>query len=844
MAWSEIFNVIDYDGSGSLNNYFDGYSDTFFPFPVGDTKIRFCLTAVNRVSSALSTNLKSSDYKKLQLLSYWDNTKYLNIHIVNSVEGSAGHANIPEINDELQNRGLIIDYNFFEKTILGHEIGHTLGLLHTFSTYGTRTKMNCDTVNYTNGTTIVFCCDNDDCSIYGDQICDTPPDMSAYTDCIVGGCDGYGTLSNNFMDYVKESKCSNGNSFTFTDGQIERMRNAITTYYPKFIEQSGCSNLCTENSYEPNNTYSEARLAGIVNPDTEAIVIESCIEGINDDYDYYRVNFSSFPNDDWHLYYIVDPVILDSGTHPNYSADIEYSYFLNGDWSSIQDKRHSKFEMPNEGGFVIFRIRRYLNEPSNGGTYLLRLGIDQGSTITIQDETRNVFNSISPNSILPSQSVSVDCYLGTAGSTNQINFGDGTILNIQDGQNNISHIYANEGIYTVRMLVDGDEISRKYVQVKSCDWISYVTGTGGYREPKEDDCAVIKNGVSYLPRSLSDQNYYWSSHANFRNFNINGDKAILEARVRNNRDEGGISCYDTQMILYGEKGRSYVTYMDSPSCNIYTSIGAGTTSRNGSNHNLSALSKDLNDWHTIRLVLKDQQVSTYYDGEFVYSMSYDGEIGNITGIKIVQKGSGKVDWVRLYDSKFYTLLYQEDFNSCQANCSGSDCESTLAINRIPIEDKFYQAAGSITSSGRVTAGSDVIFTAGESVTLNAGFQVESGAQFIAQIEPCVFLDDNEVVERSAEVEDDFFVNSEIQTKIVPNPFTSQTTVQYYLPQKTAVQVIITDLNGQIVKILVNSSQNEGWYNTDFMGNNLSQGMYLLHIKTAKGIKTDKLILIK
>jgi hypothetical protein len=43
-------------------------------------------------------------------------------------------------------------------------------------------------------------------------------------------------------------------------------------------------------------------------------------------------------------------------------------------------------------------------------------------------------------------------------------------------------------------------------------------------------------------------------------------------------------------------------------------------------------------------------------------MQYKGKVGNIAGIYLSFKGSGSVDWVKLYDAN-NTLVYEEDFDN-------------------------------------------------------------------------------------------------------------------------------------------------------------------------------------
>jgi hypothetical protein len=95
---------------------------------------------------------------------------------------------------------------------LTHEIGHWLGLYHTF-------QDGCD------GAT------SSDCMFGGDQVCDTPPVASSSSGCNVGqnSCSNDSPdlpdMVRNYMDY-SDGSCLN----TFTNGQKSRMLSSLANY--------------------------------------------------------------------------------------------------------------------------------------------------------------------------------------------------------------------------------------------------------------------------------------------------------------------------------------------------------------------------------------------------------------------------------------------------------------------------------------------------------------------------------------------------------------------------------------------------------------------------------------
>ena len=224
-----------------------------------DTKIRFCLsqkdpdggitTGIARTTSFFSTHLNPEiEDARLKNLIQWDPSRYINIWYVSSIdkEGFAdfacgrwtrtnvgGYATLPLGGGPLD--GIVVtDFGI----LLAHEMGHYLGLYHTFE------GLNCI---------------NNNCATDGDLVCDTPPDRSMInsTSCSnpENSCDT-DTLSNhsngnfttdvpdqisNFMDYGNNA-CHN----QFTQGQADRMNAAINTQRSGLL-QNQCDKPCNEN---------------------------------------------------------------------------------------------------------------------------------------------------------------------------------------------------------------------------------------------------------------------------------------------------------------------------------------------------------------------------------------------------------------------------------------------------------------------------------------------------------------------------------------------------------------------------------------------------------------------
>ena len=161
-------------GIAFLNEAFanQGY---FNPATGVDTEIQFCLAqrdpdgnasnGIIRYQSPFTDMSVPYGHSDLFSLADWDSKNYINIVLVKEAClfgncHAAGYATLPPAHG-LPGDGIVMEARFFgtderDAVVITHEMGHYLGLRHTFD----------------GG------CPNGDCLSDGDRICDTPPDSS------------------------------------------------------------------------------------------------------------------------------------------------------------------------------------------------------------------------------------------------------------------------------------------------------------------------------------------------------------------------------------------------------------------------------------------------------------------------------------------------------------------------------------------------------------------------------------------------------------------------------------------------------------------------------------------
>ncbi|MCB0707067.1 MAG: choice-of-anchor J domain-containing protein [Saprospiraceae bacterium] len=215
--------------------------ELFKPF-AADTRIEFCLAqrdpqgnptnGINRVQTSV-TAFGADDAMKFSALGgadAWPADQYLNIWVCNNWE-VWGYAYFPGIEPEYD--GVVCHYEAFGDTLqvvppfdkgrtCTHEIGHWLGLYHTFDFGCTgQTQQTCLGA--------------------GDRVCDTPGDATESYSCnfnlntCVDSPVDFPDMVENFMDY-SEDACLN----MFTAGQAERMRLALETFRIPLLYSNAC----------------------------------------------------------------------------------------------------------------------------------------------------------------------------------------------------------------------------------------------------------------------------------------------------------------------------------------------------------------------------------------------------------------------------------------------------------------------------------------------------------------------------------------------------------------------------------------------------------------------------
>lgn len=224
----------------ALNQYFSNSGPYYQPTGV-DVGIQFCLASVDPYGNP--TNGITRDYSSHAVIDYinnplndmymknvnrWNPLRYLNIWIVKDVLGYANaYATLPIAVGGLED-GVVITGTSLGGIhyLIAHEVGHYLGLNHHFVTGN---------------------CNNGNCLLDGDNICDTPPEMPNSYDCSVSTCStdlddttGFSPFTADVPDKSTIMTPKQGCLYVFTQNQADRMYASLTQIRNLLLTSNAC----------------------------------------------------------------------------------------------------------------------------------------------------------------------------------------------------------------------------------------------------------------------------------------------------------------------------------------------------------------------------------------------------------------------------------------------------------------------------------------------------------------------------------------------------------------------------------------------------------------------------
>lgn len=224
----------------ALNQYFSNSGPYYSPNGV-DVGIQFCLATVDpygnptsgitrNYSSHAIVDIGSNPNNDLYMknVNRWNPYRYLNIWIVKQILGYNGaYASLPIALGSATDGAVITGTSLGGiHLLIAHEVGHYLGLNHHFVSGN---------------------CNNGNCLLDGDNICDTPPELEGNPDCTISTCStdasdttGFSPFTSDVPDLGTIMSYKQNCPYIFTPDQADRMYASLTQIRTLLLSSNAC----------------------------------------------------------------------------------------------------------------------------------------------------------------------------------------------------------------------------------------------------------------------------------------------------------------------------------------------------------------------------------------------------------------------------------------------------------------------------------------------------------------------------------------------------------------------------------------------------------------------------
>ncbi|MFK7903699.1 MAG: PKD domain-containing protein, partial [Chitinophagales bacterium] len=180
--------------------------------------------------------------------------------------------------------------------------------------------------------------------------------------------------------------------------------------------------------------------------------------------------------------------------------------------------------------------------------------------------------------------------------------------------------------------------------------------------------------------------------------------------------------------------------------------------------------------------------------------------------------------------------------NCCVTVVSIEYENNNALPPCVTADDYIKAGDYGAGSTIVQSNQAVQFTAGNYISFDPGFSVESGGVLNAKITAVVPPLANETQTLKTALDIDVTSNKDTQLLISPNPFTTSTSATHQLFAEAVVSLSVYDLAGKKVELLLNNqNQIEGKYKVSFESCNLKPGVYLCVLEIDGERRVSKLL---
>ncbi len=229
-------------------------------------------------------------------------------------------------------------------------------------------------------------------------------------------------------------------------------------------------------------------------------------------------------------------------------------------------------------------------------------------------------------------------------------------------------VYYYPGFHKAKLIVDGKIIRQHNINVTTDGWSTIarkdLSDLIPVYVPGEN---ISDNGIMYVsPEKLIESkinvnnNDFYVSFYNVMDFgNVYGENFSVEAELKNNLSEGGLTGQYSHLIVMCERGRMIIP-LTIPGLIGNIRVQFIELGVSGKENDLSDFGCDLSKWNKVNCIVKDKNVNIILNGKDIFNSSFNNSAGKIIGLNFLFYGCGSVNYIKLYDAA-NKIAFEDDF---------------------------------------------------------------------------------------------------------------------------------------------------------------------------------------
>lgn len=227
--------------------------------------------------------------------------------------------------------------------------------------------------------------------------------------------------------------------------------------------------------------------------------------------------------------------------------------------------------------------------------------------------------------------------------------------------------YYFPGYFQAKLILNNQIVQQLPIHITTNGWQTLIQSSHNAAIPTYIPKEAVEslNQLHLKPEKVNqylhriENNSYWTNYYNVQDFDLVDTMGfIFETSLKNDIEQGGLTCQHAQATIIGEHGRIAIP-LTAPGCVGDIRIVVGEVYLNSKNNDLSAFGCNLSGWQLLRCEAKAGKVDIYLNNNLIWNISYQKSIGKLVGLRFKFHGSGAIQFVQL--KGLNEIIYFEDY---------------------------------------------------------------------------------------------------------------------------------------------------------------------------------------